>query len=117
MRLEGDRGIAQHPHIAERINVVAGMRSSPRIEGVGPARRIRVGNETDLVAAKPKLVDKTGDDALNAAIGTGRDRKFRIDRNQDSHLPLPTLVRAQWAVLWHEDKVCLPKNFIERAPG
>ena len=92
MRPERDCSIAQHPHIAERINVVAGMPSSPRIEGVGSARRISVGDETDLVAAKPKLVDKTGHDALNAAIGTGRDRKFRVDGNQDSHLPLPTLV-------------------------
>jgi hypothetical protein len=108
MRFERDCGIAQHPHISERIDVVARMRSSPRIEGVGPACRIRVGNKTDLVAAKSELVDKTGDDALNAAIGTGRDRNFRIDGNQDTHLPLPTLVGAQRAILWHEDEACLP---------
>jgi len=57
------------------------MSSGPRIEGIGPACRIRVGSETDLVAARPELVDKTVDDALNAAIGKGRDRKFRIDGN------------------------------------
>ena len=81
MRPERDCGIAQHPHIAERIDVVARMSSGPRIEGIGLACRIRVGSETDLVAARPELADKTVYNALNTAISMGRDRKFRIDGN------------------------------------
>jgi len=81
MRPERDCSIAQHPHIAQRIDVAVRMSSGPRIEGIGPACRIGVGSETDLVAARPELADKTVYDALNAAISMGRDRKFRIDRN------------------------------------
>jgi hypothetical protein len=38
-----------------------------------------VGNETNLVATKPELVDKASNDPLNPAIGFRRYWKFRID--------------------------------------